>query len=88
MKKVMLYSNITSHVIYAIKVLYTNFTYLQTKLVEKIVSKISEAGQNAVVQIMMCHTLEYDAAVCCFKAILKTVMQLVAMDSHIKHKEA
>lgn len=70
------------------KVLYTNFTYLQTKLVEEIVSKIFEGGQNALVQIMMCHTLKYGAAVCYFKAILKTVMQLVAMDSHIKHKEA
>lgn len=84
----MLYSNVTSHVIYAIKVSYTNFTHLQTKLVEEIVRKISEAGQNAVVQTMMRHTLKYDAAVCCFKAILKTVMQLVAMDSHFKHKEA
>lgn len=69
------------------KVLYTNFTYLQTKLVEEIVSKIFEGGQNALVKMMMCHTLKY-GAVCCFKAILKTVMQLVAMDSHIKHKEA
>lgn len=41
-----------------------------------------------MVQIMMRHTLEYGAAVCCFQAILKAVMQLVAMDSHIKHKEA
>lgn len=46
------------------KVLYTNFTYLQTKLVEEIVSKIFEGGQNALVQIMMCHTLKYGAAVC------------------------
>lgn len=68
--------------------MYTKFTYLQTKLVVEIVGKIFEGGQNALVQMMMCHTLKYSAAGCCFKAVLKTVMQLVAMDSHIKHKEA
>lgn len=36
---------------------------LQTKLVEEVVDEVFETGQNVVVQMLACHTLEYNPAV-------------------------
>lgn len=39
------------------------FSNLQTKLVEEVVGEVFETGQNAVVQMLACHTLDQSAAV-------------------------
>lgn len=62
--------------------------YLKTEFVKKIIAEISEAGQDAMIQVLPCYIVDNSAFKWRFQIEMEIMVALVPMDSHVKHKEA
>jgi hypothetical protein len=61
--------------------------YLQAKLVEEVVDKVLDAGQDAMVQVLACDALEDNAEGGDLEVVVKAVVELVSRDRHLKHQQ-
>lgn len=61
--------------------------YLQAKFVEEEVDEVLDAGQDAMIQVLSCDSLEDDAEGRSLQIIAETEVELVPMDGRLKHQQ-
>lgn len=61
--------------------------YLEPKFVEAEVDEVLDAGQDALIQVLPSDALEDDAEVRGLQVVMETEVELVAMDSRLKHQQ-
>lgn len=62
-------------------------TYLKSKFVEAEVDEVLDAGQDAVIQVLPSDALEDDAEGRNLQVVMETVVELVVLDSRLKHQQ-
>lgn len=62
--------------------------YLKSKFIKAEVDEVLDAGQDAVIQVLPRDALEDDAEGWRLKVVMETEVELVAMDSSLKHEQS